>query len=770
MPPRTPRLARLAVIVVAALLLAILPAAPASAATAFTTAPTPTISGTAAVGSVLTAKTGTWNPVPTSYAYQWKRSGTAITGATASTYKAVTADSGRTLTVTVTGSRTGYTTTPRTSAPTATITTPRAFTTAPAPTVTGTTRVGSVLTAKTGTWSPVPTSYAYQWKRSGTAITGATAATYKAVTADSGRTLTVTVTGSRTGYTTTPKTSAPTATIKPGPPGAATSAVAVVDDAAATATISWQPPATTGGSAITGYRLTRDGVDSTGQGAWSHLYGPEKRSVTHISLVPGGTYSLTVTPVNAVGSGPTTARSVTLAPKVLVAPTPTVSGTPTVYSTLTADAGEWTPGTRLDYQWYANGIPIKDSGGWWAEGPTLMADVAQSGARVTVRVTGTLAGYAPVVRESAATTAIRPRDVFDLSTIDYRAAHALSPRGARVYTISRTLDLQDTREGEEPVRWTADAGTIVKVHDGIAANLPLKASGTSTSPVVVTSIHDDTVGGDTDGPSAALPATATPWKGIDVFEQHYIYDEYPYESRRCRMDAQYLVVKYAETGVFCSEDESLIRISHSQIWGGVRVWGTSVDLQDNEFVRGRVHVSVPTRTPRMDDWLPPEHPVIVRNNVFTGLPGLTTTPIEIHEALLETTTAVAGNTAPGITNPHMLLDGTLATDSLTLGAGWVYDLVTDWPEYWHVDGTLVVQPGVVVRIGQSVGFRGQIAAVGTVSQPITFTSMLDRSIGITAPRGPSPVLDYASGSGCIEGGAFTSTSRNYTVRSLTTCG
>ena len=118
----------------------------------------------------------------------------------------------------------------------------------------------------------------------------------------------------------------------------------------------------------------------------------------------------------------------------------------------------------------------------------------------------------------------------------------------------------------------------------------------------------------------------------------------------------------------------------------------------------------------------------------------------------------------------MLLDGTLATDSLTLGAGWVYDLVTDWPEYWHVDGTLVVQPGVVVRIGQSVGLRGQISAVGTVSQPITFTSMLDRSIGVTAPRGPSPVLDYASGSGCIEGGAFTSTSRNYTLRSLTTCG
>ncbi|OOB90993.1 fibronectin type III domain-containing protein [Rathayibacter sp. VKM Ac-2630] len=768
MPPRTPRLARLAVIVVAALLLAFLPAAPASAATAFTTAPTPTISGTAAVGSVLTAKTGTWNPVPTSYAYQWKRSGTAITGATAATYKAVTADSGRTLTVTVTGSRTGYTTTPRTSAPTATITTPRAFTTAPTPTVTGTTRVGSVLTAKTGTWNPVPTSYAYQWKRSGTAITGATAATYKAVTADSGRTLTVTVTGSRTGYTTTPKTSAPTATIKPGPPGAATSVVAVVDDAAATATISWQPPATTGGSAITGYRLTRDGVDSTGQGAWSHLYGPEKRSVTHISLVPGGTYSLTVTPVNAVGSGPTTARSVTLAPKVLVAPTPTVSGTPTVYSLLTANAGTWSSGWRLEYRWYANGAAIKDSYGEWAAAPTLRTDIAQSGTRVTVRVTGTRTGYAPVVRESAATTTISPRDVFDLATIGHRDLYELSPRGARVYTISRTLDLQDTGEGEAPVRWTAEAGTIIKVYDGIAANLPLKASGTSTAPVVVTSIHDDTVGGDTDGTTAVLPARATPWKGIDVFEQHYWYDEYPYESTICRMDAQYLVVKYAETGVFCGQSESAVRISHSQIWGGVRLRGTSVDLQDNEFVRGRVYVSVPTSEPR-GDWLPPEHPVIVRNNVFTGMGGLTTTPIEIHDALLKTSTALAGNTAPGMTNPHILLARIRASDSLILGQGWVHDIVSGSVEYWKVDGTLVVQPGVVVRLAEGSFVRGTISAVGTPSQPITFTSTLDDTIGTARPSGPAPVIQDAAEGACSFVEGFTSSSVNYTVRPMPGC-
>jgi len=65
-----------------------------------------------------------------------------------------------------------------------------------APSITGTTTVGSTLTAADGTWTgrfaPVLTR---QWNRSGVAITGATAATYVLVSADLGETITVTVTG-----------------------------------------------------------------------------------------------------------------------------------------------------------------------------------------------------------------------------------------------------------------------------------------------------------------------------------------------------------------------------------------------------------------------------------------------------------------------------------------------------------------------------------------------------------------------------------------------
>jgi hypothetical protein len=62
----------------------------------------PVISGTTLEGETLSTTTGTWLQSPTSYAYQWKRDGVSIGGATASTYGLVSADVGAMITVTVT--------------------------------------------------------------------------------------------------------------------------------------------------------------------------------------------------------------------------------------------------------------------------------------------------------------------------------------------------------------------------------------------------------------------------------------------------------------------------------------------------------------------------------------------------------------------------------------------------------------------------------------------------------------------------------------------
>jgi hypothetical protein len=62
------------------------------------------------------------------------------------------------------------------------------------PVITGSTVVGQTLTASTGTWSNLPTSYTYQWRRGGANIAGATTSTYVLVTADNTTNISVVVT------------------------------------------------------------------------------------------------------------------------------------------------------------------------------------------------------------------------------------------------------------------------------------------------------------------------------------------------------------------------------------------------------------------------------------------------------------------------------------------------------------------------------------------------------------------------------------------------
>lgn len=61
--------------------------------------------------------------------------------------------------------------------------------------------VGTELTASNGSWDTEDLTFAYQWLRDGSAITGATSRQYTTVTADGGHEVAVQVTASRTGYT-----------------------------------------------------------------------------------------------------------------------------------------------------------------------------------------------------------------------------------------------------------------------------------------------------------------------------------------------------------------------------------------------------------------------------------------------------------------------------------------------------------------------------------------------------------------------------------------
>ncbi|KRC53546.1 MULTISPECIES: Ig-like domain-containing protein [unclassified Nocardioides] len=168
------------------------------------TSPAPTVSGTARVGSVLTAGTATWGPGTVTKAYQWLRSGAVIEGATQATYRLGSADLGTMVSVRVTGTKAGYPSVERTSTAR---TVAHGILVAPRPRISGTPAVGRTLKAIAGTWGPGTVVKTYRWYRNGVAIKGASRASYRLTRADRGRRITVRVTGRKAGYVTTVRTS-----------------------------------------------------------------------------------------------------------------------------------------------------------------------------------------------------------------------------------------------------------------------------------------------------------------------------------------------------------------------------------------------------------------------------------------------------------------------------------------------------------------------------------------------------------------------------------
>lgn len=168
----------------------------------------PQVAGPAAVGSVLSATTGTWSNTPTTFAYQWVRCPTSggaadgsdcatLTGATANSYTVGAADVGFRLRVRVTASNADGAATAASNA-TETIPPSTGIAATAAPTVTGTATVGSTLTGTAGTFTGDNVTYSYSWARCSTdgvcaTIPGAAALTYTVQVADVGMSLRLTV-------------------------------------------------------------------------------------------------------------------------------------------------------------------------------------------------------------------------------------------------------------------------------------------------------------------------------------------------------------------------------------------------------------------------------------------------------------------------------------------------------------------------------------------------------------------------------------------------
>lgn len=180
-------------------------------------------------------------------------------------------------------------------------------------------------------------SFTYQWRRSGTPISGATAPTYTLVTADIGALITVAVTATGPGGTSSPAISSSTAAVIGAytVPGAPTIGAATGGDASAT--INGTAPSNNGGTAIDGYRA----IPYIGSTAGTP--GPVSSTLPATipsGLVNGTAYTFKLQARNSVGWSLESAASNSVTPTASVV----LPGAPTIVGVTPGDAtvsGVW---------------------------------------------------------------------------------------------------------------------------------------------------------------------------------------------------------------------------------------------------------------------------------------------------------------------------------------------------------------------------------------------------------------------------------------------
>ncbi|MCK2037794.1 hypothetical protein KZC51_16830 [Microbacterium sp. SSW1-49] len=251
------------------------------------------------------------------------------------------------------------------------------------PKISGTTTVGQTLTAAPGAWTSGAT-LTYQWYANGAAIAKATAASLKLPAAVAGKRITVKVTGKKTAFATKTETSVATAAVlRP----LAAPVPAITGTTTVGQTLKVKPGAWTAGTKLT-YQWYLNGV-AVAKATAASFRLPSSATLKTVTVVVKGTKA---------GYATASKRSkATAAVKgILKTSTPQIKGSTIVGSKLSVSAGTWTSGTKLTYQWYANGKAISR-----ATGSSLAVTAALVKKRITVKVTGTKSGYVTAAKTSA---------------------------------------------------------------------------------------------------------------------------------------------------------------------------------------------------------------------------------------------------------------------------------------------------------------------------------------------------------------------------------
>ncbi|MEV8336961.1 Ltp family lipoprotein [Leucobacter sp. NPDC077196] len=343
----------------------------------------PQILGVASFGQTLTVNAGTWTD-GTELTFQWYADQIPIWDATSSSYALRMEDIGRQISVTVTGSRPGYSPTSRSSVP---VVVGLAKLQSSAPSIVGMQTVGAKLKAEPGLWT-AGTTFKYQWNRNGSAIPAATQATYVLQAADAGKRISVSITGQRNGFEDLSEVSENTGTVAKATLSSATPKVSGKVKVGSTLKVTrgtW-----TSGTAFS-YQWYRNG--SAISGAKSSSYKLKSADVgRHIKVKVTGTKA---------GYNSASKTSSTQTNWTLSTSTPKITGTAKYGAKLRASTGKWTSGTKFKYQWLQNGRPITK-----ATSSSYKLKPSDVSKRISVKVTGSKTGFNSASKTSSATSKI----------------------------------------------------------------------------------------------------------------------------------------------------------------------------------------------------------------------------------------------------------------------------------------------------------------------------------------------------------------------------
>ena len=265
-----------------------------------------------------------------------------------------------------------------------------------APGISGTAQVDVPLTATNGSWSKGGASFSYQWFANGAAIPGATGATYTPGAAQVGQAISVRVGASLAGFATGYSTSGATAPTAPGTmavAGAPTvTGVAKVGGVLTASGGSFTPAATS-----TSLAWLADGVPIPGANQPTLTLGADQLNHRITAVVTGQRAGYNNGVAASAPTDPVGPENLQMSQE------PALAGDPRVGQPLAVTPGVVGPdGVTTAYRWMRNGVRIKG-----AHAAQYVPTAADLGARLTLRVRYSKAGYRSIVRDLPVAGAVR---------------------------------------------------------------------------------------------------------------------------------------------------------------------------------------------------------------------------------------------------------------------------------------------------------------------------------------------------------------------------